>query len=307
MEYLSLHNVRNSCYINSSLQMLFSIIKFRDFILQKRFLEGQRLDKTNQSLCIELYHIFIGHNVNAEKLRAKIANFSPAYSHFNDGSMQDSEEFLRVLFHILQNELNANVEGSELLNSFNGSFVNVRKFLDSPTGGCSNCGQFPSNQALEEFTVLSLNINDEISNLSGLINHDFGHSEVYQAKCSNCCVCPSGACICINRPVSNEKQLIQVPDFLLVKLLRYDPQGRKNSVYVESLNDFNFEGTDFSYKLTCIVDHIGHTLSSGHWIMHTKSNDRWTTCNDNSIRRNRIESTIKTRDNILFLYSQQQL
>ena len=246
----------------------------------------------------------MGQKVNAELLRAQVANFSPAYSHFNDGSMQDMEEFLRAIFHILQSELNANVEGSELLNSFNGSYVNVRKFLDSPTGECSNCGQHPLNQALEEFTFLSLNINDNISNLSGLINHDFGQSEVYQAKCSNCCFCVSGNCNCIIRPLSNEKQLIQVPEFLLVKLLRYDPQGRKNSVYVDSLNDFNFQGTDFSYKLTCIVDHIGHTLTSGHWIMHKKTNDSWTTCNDNSIRRNRIERTIKTRDNILFLYSQ---
>merc|ERR1711954_345292 len=116
-------------------------------------------------------------------------------------------------FHILQNELNANVEGSEPFNSFNGSYGNVRKFLDSPTGGCSNCGQLPSNQALEEFTFLSLNINDKISNLSGLITHDFGHSEVDQSKCSF--FCPSGACICITRPVSKEKQLIQVPNFLL--------------------------------------------------------------------------------------------
>ena len=64
--------------------------------------------------------------------------------------MQDSEEFLREIFHILQNELNVNAEGTELLNSFIGSYVDVGKFLDSPNGDCTNCGQYPSNQVVEE-------------------------------------------------------------------------------------------------------------------------------------------------------------
>ena len=81
--------------------------------------------------------------------------------------MQDSEEFLRAIFHILGNELNANVEESKLSNTFNGSYVDVRKFLNSPSPSQDPpVSSKAPNWDLEEMDVLyTFKIKTESQNL----------------------------------------------------------------------------------------------------------------------------------------------
>ena len=303
-EGLKLRNVRNSCFINSALQLLYSVEEFRNLIISGEFLTDYNEENGPYPIVFkELMEIFLGNTNTAEDLRRQIVRANQSLSKFNSGSMEDSEEFLVKLFDILEKEY-----ACETLNKFKGDYITKRFFLDTENGSCSSCGQFPGTDVIQPFFVLSLNMPDNHGALNDMVNNDFGHYEPslsYQAKCSTCCKCPEDACLCSLRPVNSMKLLKTPPVYLIIKLERYrdwDPNGRKNNSFIYSENELKFRGMNKTFELSAIIDHIGQTQFSGHWKMHKKLTT-WTTCNDDMILNNISESKVKTINNTIFLYS----
>ena len=237
MDYLVLENVSNRCFINSTLQTLFHIYEFRQFIISK--------GSTNLShahaypICMALYRIFnCRGKQNANHLRSVMASLNQEYAKFNDGDMHDSEEFALALLHLLESELAVSPPDMHILDIFRGTYMTGRKFLGSPNGSCVICGNFPGSEMIDTFFFLNLNMPENVENLSlsDLIQKEFSQpSDKYRAKCSSCCTCPSGGhCVCPQREVADLKTLIQGPKYLLVKLLRYNCRGEKNASYIPS-------------------------------------------------------------------------
>ena len=89
MATLKLLNVGNSCYINSCLQLLYSVTEFRDFISKRNFhMSGQTW---SQPVCEELCYLFRNPNqLNSACTLRHLVAVSISNNNFNNASMQDS-------------------------------------------------------------------------------------------------------------------------------------------------------------------------------------------------------------------------
>ena len=104
MATLRLANINNSCFINSSLQFLYSIPKFRTFILEKLYFHSSKAGM--QEVCESLFKLFSQSQQiqNVQELRSSIHRSFPQYSHYDTNEMWDMEEFTIDLLRCIQLE-----------------------------------------------------------------------------------------------------------------------------------------------------------------------------------------------------------
>ena len=252
--------------------MLYEVDEFRQFILSLGISENSQ---TTYPICSALYKLFVNERKqNANHLRYTMAFLDQECAMYDDGTMHDAEEFLVSLFKLLEIELSISPPGMQILDLFRGTYITGRKFIGSQDGSCVNCRNFPGSESLETFFFLNLNMPDIMRNqsLSDLIQNEFTQpSDRYTAKCSSCCRCvPGQGCVCPQREVADVKTLITGPKYLLVKLLRYNSRGEKNTCFIPSMDFFKFDNQDQTYAIQCIMDHIGLSVNAGHWILHKK-------------------------------------
>ena len=102
MATLKLRNVRNLCYINVVLQVLYKNVDFRYFICKKIYFKNDK----DQSIYNSLYLLFSGAGIvtDAENLRSVLGNHYNLVL-FNDGSMNDSQEVLLALLNCIKTEI----------------------------------------------------------------------------------------------------------------------------------------------------------------------------------------------------------
>ena len=125
-QVLTLSNRFNSCFINTSLQLLFAIEEFREYILK---FSGSRFDQPVTSELSSLFRPQPGRLTSACGLRYWVAQ-SMGDQRFNRGTEEDSTEFLLTLFMVLEREWENSEEGIALLNKFRGKEKIQRKFVN---------------------------------------------------------------------------------------------------------------------------------------------------------------------------------
>ena len=121
---MSLINKNNACFINTSLQVLFSIPDVRHYI--SAFSGSSVL----QPVTSELARMFreAGRSATACRLRNQLAQ-ATGDERFNIGSEEDSSEFLAVLLSVVEREVQNDQAGSKLMQKFRGKEKIQRKFL----------------------------------------------------------------------------------------------------------------------------------------------------------------------------------
>ena len=307
MATLKLLNVGNSCYINSSLQLLYSVTKFRDFICRRDFhMPGHTW---SQPVCEELHYLFTNPSqLNSACTLRHLVAVSMSNNNFNNATMQDSEEFLLATLEIVFKELSEyNVVGRAMIGEFIGRESRIRKFqLQNVSGSCPVCQTLPRGEE-ENFKVLTLDlpiVTDISLELSSLIASHFAESfQTTPMKCSNCCKCRNNCPQtgkCRLRPSVEQLSIVKSPDELIIRLNRFN-NGFKNQTHVIP-DEFIQLNEDF-FRLKVSVDHIGSTLNSGHYIAHIKSGGKWITCNDSNISESFNEMCGRSRNNFYYLYS----
>ena len=307
MATLKLLNIGNSCYINSCLQLLYSLPKFRDFISRRDFhMPGHTWP---QPVCEELYYLFTNPSqLNSACTLRHLISVSMSNNNFNNASMQDSEEFFLATLESVFKELSEyNVIGRAMIGEFTGRESRIRKFQSQTvSGSCPVCQTLPRGEE-ENFKVLTLDlpvVTDISLELSSLLASHFAESlETTPMKCSNCCKCQnncpqSGKCRL--RPSVEQLSIVKSPDELIIRLNRFN-NGFKNQTHVIP-DEFIQLNEDF-FRLKVSVDHIGSTLNSGHYIAHIKSGGKWITCNDSNISESFNEMCGRSRNNYYYLYS----
>ena len=148
---LCLRNYRNSCFINSSIQLLYSIRDVRNL-----FTTGLIGSPAEHPVTGELGRLFreAGQVVNSAcRLRYLVAQSTGDFR-FNQGSEEDSSEFLTTLLGVLQAELSNYPIASQLLNNFWGREKTDRKFT-CRDGFCQTCGHLPPAEE-QNFQFLKL-------------------------------------------------------------------------------------------------------------------------------------------------------
>ena len=122
---LKLRNVRNSCFINSSLQLLLSIPEVKKF-----FSIGLTGSPVEQPVSWEISRLVKAKTLSdASRLRYLVSR-STGDIKYDRGTEEDSCEFLTTLIHVLQSELKHDQAGLNLLQRFWGLEKTNRKFLD---------------------------------------------------------------------------------------------------------------------------------------------------------------------------------
>ena len=57
-----------------------------------------------------------------------------------------------------------------------------------------------------------------------------------------------------------------------------------------------------TFQLESCIDHIGNTMTNGHYIAHIKNENQWKKFNDTNIT-NETEIEVKNKNNYLFIYT----
>jgi ubiquitin carboxyl-terminal hydrolase 8 len=332
VEAKGLRNLGNTCYMNASLQVLFSLPHFlQDLDKLYSDIKSRITDASAESsipICSAL--LAIGKDLglipgiesttsspaNPSVLKNEIEKKLPT---FLGNDQQDAEEFMSGLIAILHGELkdatqNIGIEEKSLPTStfFRLEIKSSRK--------CDSCGS--SRSRFQNFNCLALEVHDrDMSdnewNIEKSLEQYFSSEKIENFKCEVCN--DSISCTMYTTVVSR-------PRAILVQLKRFayeNNQMRKRSEKVAPTKVISLENyidqqqtgetaSSFMYGLTGVVFHKGTTPFSGHYIadaLRRSANSQekeWVNFNDEFAAKSSFELVNSTRsqsENYMLLYN----
>ena len=275
---------KNLCFVNASLQLLYSIPDVRDFFNEKEY----RLNYEERlPVCDEICRIFRTEGkfrASAAELR-RLTGLYQSREDISNGTQQDMEEYTRLLLELIENELGLVGESSSrFMAKFWGKEMDKKMFLNTRDGACK-FGHMPRREE-ELFQVIRLKVPDTSRELSlnNLTHNYFAEStETIMMKCSDCCKhvsnCPQTG-NCKLREAVTQKCLLATPTFLFIQLLRFDHhQHMKIESIVIPENVLILPNGD-KYKLFSIANHHGSFINNGHYEALIKSGTNWIEADD---------------------------
>ena len=224
-----------------------------------------------------------------------------------NGSQQDMEEFFTTVMIELEKEVTDD-DGlfSPIVKRFWGKEKIIRKYLATNDGKCAKCSLYPavSNQNFLTLKIEVPLINASVK-LSSLLYNYFSESlDEMKLRCGNCCShitnCPQTG-LCKSRPAVTQTVLTKSPSFLVIQLKRFGLQ-LNSKIQTDVIPDTRLTlPNEDSFELTAVTDHIGSTISSGHFISFIKSDQHWKLCNDANIS-NVTEASVGNKNNYVYFY-----
>jgi ubiquitin C-terminal hydrolase len=245
--------------------------------------------KRRMQICDEVARLFSSAGnffSSAAELRQLVATKS-GRNYLNDGTQQDTVEFLTTLLHEVEEEISTNNwEAKVVVQEFCGTEKNEKKFL-TRNGICSKCKSGPRDE-VERFQVLQLDIpnTSNVIPINDVIQTYFSESsDDARMKC-NCCShnsnCPETG-VCKPKGLVSKKVLVKSPDILIVQINRYlNLTGSKIQTTLWPNDYINLPSGD-EYTLCAIGHHLGDNFNGGHYIASVKCNNEWVRCNDTQI------------------------
>ena len=199
--------------------------------------------------------------------------------------------------------------------SLYGIQLEQRKFIDNmPTGKCWRCNNMPSSTE-EHFLalILSAPICNNVELTSLLASHFDDQDDTLRMKCSDCCKSfksnlqfghsklteckQEGEC---SRAAFTQRSISYAPSTLFVLLKRFNngPDGPKATTLVKTGSSIELQG--HNYELVGVLDHLGETINSGHWVARLRSaRDQWILYNDANVSSCK---SVVSGDNVLLLF-----
>ena len=310
---LLLMNTRNHCYSNVAIQLLYNNITIRLFFQNKQY--TSIVSEQNMPICDTLSSIFKTEGremTSTEDLRVLVARKSGEHS-FSDGSMQDSLEFLVSLLKMLKEEIpQSNLEGHRILDGFVGRETMQRKFLNtSKNGQCPHCQKIPTLME-NPFRWLTPHMIDTQTSLQlqDLLDNYFT-IDIAEMKCSACCKhlshCPLTG-LCRPKTINSTKFYPKAPDNLIIQVNRFNSSENRLQTVVEADEIIELPGVEndekvsIKYGLSSVIDFIGESTNSGHYIVHVKGSNGWLECNDTIISPS-SRAKLETNKNYIYHYS----
>lgn len=251
-------NHGNTCFFNSSIQMLLSIPEFVEFFLKTNF------DPQEQVVC-SAFQQFIIDYVNTSEVNDPKNFISVLRTKINllDNHQQDADEFIRLFLEILNNELKA---GGPDMENFIKNFISC---TFSDTIICKKCSGFA--EVFDPSNVLYLSPQKSIQKGLDLKfgTRDIGGKEI-EWKCSNCNE---------HTDISYSTSLPQSSKYLIVVLSRFPDANTKNNSIVAVNEKIKIENSE--YEVISAACHRG-TLKQGHYYAYCKRNKNWYSFNDST-------------------------
>eukprot|EP00163_Fabomonas_tropica_P034463 TRINITY_DN954_c0_g1_i1.p1 TRINITY_DN954_c0_g1~~TRINITY_DN954_c0_g1_i1.p1 ORF type:complete len:713 (+),score=143.23 TRINITY_DN954_c0_g1_i1:596-2734(+) len=295
-----LHNLGNTCFMNSVLQAIIYTPPVAHFAMESDHSKTCR-DPGFCPLCYlsTLIKQSLTHTQRAIAPKGFFHNLRALNRGFRPGRQEDAHEFLRCLIDSLHK---ANVPNHKKLDPY----VAQTAFFMQTHGGylqsqikCSSCG-YESN-TFDPFLDLSLEINKSKHVIQAL--RHFTTAEILDGdnkyRCSGC-----------KKLVRASKQFTikQAPNILCLHFKRFAFGRGKLNHHVEfpptlSMQPYMSKGSSASdkYELYAVVVHLGGSMHAGHYYAFVKnSNGMWYHMDDSSVNQVGLKSVLKSHAYMCF-------
>ena len=303
---IGLQNLGNTCYMNTTLQILSHTPNFINRLIQNKNIIDYK--STISKKFFDLINQFIKNSYSFSPIDFK-SSFSMKHRQFAGYDQCDTQEFCRVLLEDINSELNRIKnkpfykeldtknktkiecdkeyydlcklrEDSIVIDTFYGQIINIFT--------CKNnrCNQqtFSFQKVLDLPLLIPRNIMSSIS-LNELIKIHFESEDIqFETKCEGC-----------GQKTIHKKEIFfsRPPEILILSVQRLNMRTkRKNNISIqfsENLNLDNFIdkscgfGNNCSYSLYGIANHSG-TIDFGHYYAYINIEGNWYEFNDSIVK-----------------------
>jgi len=242
-------NLGNTCYMNSVLQVLLSIDKFVDILIE---------DNINSDILNSFIRI-----INDKSNKSFKQEIDKKNCIFRGFSQHDAHEFMEYI-------INEFMESKSRLSEL------IKELFTGTTNSYLYCSRCPNVEKKEEKYI---SITLELSNISNknidLLDCFEEYSKYERLDENNMWKCSK--CYNINK-ARKKMELNTVPNIVIITLKRFMGNNKIN-IPVEIYEYIILE--DVKMKLVGTVNHYGG-LHGGHYVSHGLRNNKWYLFNDNS-------------------------
>ena len=152
------------------------------------------------------------------------------------------------------------------------------KFQYDMQRACSQCPYTSDTQScLARVLRVAIPDNSPIFDVKKSINDTILESRVTDMVCPRC-----------NRETVSEKlTMTTLPPFLIIQLLFFNNNLEKldNITVPENEIQVSSSQSQTTYRLHCIIEHIGPTMGVGHYVCYFLKNDKWFCANDRRVQQ----------------------
>ncbi|XP_022130071.1 ubiquitin carboxyl-terminal hydrolase 36 isoform X1 [Pieris rapae] len=299
-----MQNVGNTCYLNSTLQALFHVPAFANWLVS----ESSHSEKCNQQEACVIC------GMRATLMATQKSGGSPikpwqVYSklrlicrHLTPGRQEDAHEFLRYLVEAMEKCYISNFINSDKLDQYSKETTPLNQILGGylrSTVRCLACHHLSTTY--QHFQDLLVDIRKH-STLDEALDSFFSRERLEDLgyKCEAC-----------NKKVSATKQFFveRAPMVLCIALKRFSLAGGKLSKHVQfrkkiTLSKYMYNKNTqqpLSYKLVSLVTHLGPSQNCGHYTAIGQApNSNYYQFDDSCVRSLPLSAVLGTNAYIMF-------
>ncbi|XP_075031985.1 ubiquitin carboxyl-terminal hydrolase 36-like [Calonectris borealis] len=296
-----LHNLGNTCFLNSTVQCLTYTPPLATYLLSKEHSRTCHQEGFCM-MCIMQDHVIqaFANNGNTIKPVSFIRDLKKIAQHFRFGRQEDAHEFLCFTIDAMQKaclngctKLDRQTQATTLVHQIFGGYLRSRV-------KCSVCKSV--SDTYEPYLDLALEIRQAANILQAL--ELFVKSDVLGGE--NAYTCAK----CKKKVLASKRFTIhRASNVLTLSLKRFGDFGggkiTKDVGYPEFLNIRPYmsqnNGDPVMYGLYAVLVHSGYSCHAGHYYCYVKaSNGQWYQMNDDRVRPSNIKVVLKQQAYVLF-------
>lgn len=243
-----LHNLGNTCYLNSVVQVLLNTPSFvrQSQMAKDNHKTGHTCQPTGPSrVCYTCETLKLCANARLKTTSPNhiVDNLKFLNKRFSRGKQQDSHEFFLMLINRLDDRLKS---------SFKGTITSSVK-----------CKRNHVSKTNEDFLNLTLDI-FQLGSINNALKRHFAESGVIKGYlCSGCKT---------KVDITKQYDWKETPNYLVLHLNRFDRFANKIGQHIDF--DFNLRVNGAEYTLYGVVEHLGSSIDFGHYIAYVMSSAR---------------------------------